>query len=444
MARRSALVSFVGSMLEYYDFIIYGAAAAFIFPKIFFVGLDPATATLVSLASFGVAFVARPVGAVVIGHFGDRVGRKSVLVFTLLMMGFSTLAIGLLPDARTIGNAAPVILVILRLLQGLSAAGEQSGSNSLTLEHASSGNRAFFTSWTLSGVQAGAILAKFAFIPVAALPQEQLLNWGWRIPFLLSFVVLVVAYLVRRRMPEAPEFARLKDRRDVERFPIVMLVRDYWAEVSRVVVCSLISCISSLTTVFALSYGTAEFHVPGSIILWAGVLGNALALVVQPFWAILGDRVGRKPVFIVGSVGCALTVFPYFMAISSGNSLLIFGAAMLMSGIFYGATNAIWPSFFGEMFETRVRYSGMAVGTNLGFLAAGFTPAISQSLMQSGPTGWLPVAIFIGSCCIAAAVSAATARETHAVRLNDLGRPAADETHAGARSSVANFGRGKC
>lgn len=422
MARRSALVSFVGSMLEYYDFIIYGAAAAFIFPKIFFVGLDPASARLVSLASFGVAFLARPIGAVVIGHFGDRVGRKSVLVVTLLMMGVSTLAIGLLPDARTIGNAAPIILVLLRLIQGLSAAGEQSGSNSLTLEHASSGDRAFFTSWTLSGVQAGAILAKFAFIPVAALPQEQLLNWGWRIPFILSFVVLVVAYLVRRGMPEAPEFARLKDRREIERFPIVLLMRDYWADVSRVIVCSLISCISSLTTVFALSYGTSEFKVSGPVILWAGVMGNALALVVQPFWAMLGDRVGRKPIFIVGSVGCALTVFPYLMAIAHGNAWLIVGVAMLMSGVFYGATNAIWPSFFGEMFETRVRYSGMAVGTNLGFLAAGFTPAISQSLAQSGPTGWLPVAIFIACCCVAAAASAATARETHKIKLHDLGR----------------------
>src|SRR6266481_8761970 len=183
MAGRAALVGFVGTMLEYYDFIIYGAAAALIFPKVFFVNLDPTTATLLSLLSFGIGFVARPVGAIIIGHYGDRLGRKAVLLFTLYLMGGSTVAIGLLPDAHMIGHAAPVLLTFLRLLQGLSAAGEQSGSNSLTLEHSTAGNRAFFSSWTLSGVQAGAILAKFAFIPVFALPEEQLLSWGWRIPF---------------------------------------------------------------------------------------------------------------------------------------------------------------------------------------------------------------------------------------------------------------------
>src|SRR5258707_2140850 len=193
---RAALVGFVGTMLEYYDFIIYGAAAALIFPKVFFVNLDPPTATLLSLLSFGIGFVARPVGAIIIGHYGDRLGRKTVLLFTLCLMGGSTLAIGLLPDANTIGHASPVILTLLRLLQGLSAAGEQSGSNSLTLEHSTAGNRAFFSSWTLSGVQAGAILAKFAFIPVSSLPEEQLLSWGWRIPFLLSAIVFVVAYRI--------------------------------------------------------------------------------------------------------------------------------------------------------------------------------------------------------------------------------------------------------
>jgi MFS family permease len=422
LAGRAALVGFVGTMLEYYDFIIYGAAAALIFPKVFFVNLDPTTATLLSLLSFGIGFVARPVGAIIIGHYGDRLGRKAVLLFTLYLMGGSTVAIGLLPDANTIGHAAPVLLTFLRLLQGLSAAGEQSGSNSLTLEHSTAGNRAFFSSWTLSGVQAGAILAKFAFIPVSLLPEEQLLSWGWRIPFLLSAFVFVVAYLTRRDMPETPSFEVLKKTNQVERFPVVTLLRDYWADVLRVMICSLISCISSLTTVFALSYASREFNVPGYIVLWAGVIGNTVALFLQPFLALLGDRIGRKPVFIAGSLGCAIMVFPYFLAISTGNSTLIFIAASLLSGVVYAATSAIWPSFFGEMFETRVRYSGMAIGTNFGFLAAGFTPAISQSLVVAGPWGWIPVAIFIACCCTAAAIAGATARETSHTPLEQLGK----------------------
>jgi MFS family permease len=422
LPKRAALVSFVGSMLEYYDFFIYGTAAALIFPKVFFANVDPSTATLLALLSFGIGYIARPVGAIILGHFGDRIGRKTVLLFTLVVMGGSTLAIGLLPDAKSIGNAAPIILTLLRLLQGLSAAGEQSGANSLTLEHSANGNRAFFTSWTLSGTQAGAILATLVFIPVSSLPDDQLLGWGWRIPFLLSFVVLVVAYLVRRTMPETPAFNEIKDRAQLERFPVLALLRDYWPDVLRVIVCALIATVSTMTAVFALGYATSKFGVARPTMLWAGVLGNVTALVTQPLWAILADRIGRKPVFIGGVLGCAVLVFPYFMAITSANTLAIFAAAMILSGMIYTAPNAIWPSFYAEMFETRVRYSGTAIGTQLGFLAAGFTPVISQSLVGEGPMGWIPVAIFVAGCCVVSAAAAATARETHAVDIADLGK----------------------
>jgi len=422
LPKRAALVSFVGSMLEYYDFFIYGTAAALIFPKVFFANVDPSTGTLLALLSFGIGYIARPVGAIILGHFGDRVGRKSVLLFTLVLMGGSTLAIGLLPDAKAIGNAAPVILTLLRLLQGLSAAGEQSGANSLTLEHSANSDRAFFTSWTLSGTQAGAILATLVFIPVSSLPEDQLLSWGWRIPFLLSALVLVVAYLVRRTMPETPLFTEIKDKAQVARFPVVVLLRDYWPDVLRVIACALIATVSTMTAVFTLGYATAKFGVARPTMLWAGVLGNVTALVAQPLWAILADRIGRKPVFIGGVLGCAALLFPYFMAVTSGNTMAIFAAAMILSGTVYAAPNAIWPSFYAEMFEARVRYSGTAIGTQLGFLAAGFTPVISQSLVGEGPTGWLPVAIFVACCCVISAGAAATAHETHAVDIIDLGK----------------------
>ena len=424
LPQRAALVSFVGSMLEYYDFFIYGTAAALIFPKVFFANMDAGTATLLALLSFGIGYIARPVGAVILGHFGDRIGRKTVLIFTLVLMGGSTLAIGLLPDAKMIGSAAPIILTLLRLLQGLSAAGEQSGSNSLTLEHSGNGNRAFFTSWTLSGTQAGAILATLVFIPVSSLPEEALLSWGWRIPFLLSFVVLVVAYLVRRTMPETPAFSQIQQKQAVARFPVLALLRDYWQDVLRVIVCALIATVSTVTAVFALGYATSKFGVARPTMLWAGVLGNATALVTQPLWAMLADRIGRKPVFIGGVLGCAVLIFPYFMALTTGNTALIFAAAFILSGVVYTAPNAIWPSFYAEMFETRVRYSGTAIGTQLGFLAAGFTPLVSQSLVGEGPYGWVPVAIFIAACCVVSATAAATARETHAVDIDDLGRRA--------------------
>ncbi|MGA7804876.1 MFS transporter [Bradyrhizobium sp.] len=422
LRHRAAVVSFAGSMLEYYDFFIYGTAAALVFPRVFFVDVDPATATLLAMLSFGIGYVARPVGAVILGHFGDRIGRKTVLVFTLLLMGGSTLSIGLLPDAHAIGRAAPIALTLLRLLQGLSAAGEQSGSNSLTLEHSASGNRAFFTSWTLTGTQAGAILATLVFIPVASLPEGELLSWGWRIPFLLSFVVLVVAYLVRRTMPETPAFSAIKSKQAVARFPVLALLRDYWGDVARVIVCALIATVSTVTAVFALGYATGRFGVPRTTMLWAGVLANALALLTQPLWALLADRIGRKPVFIGGVLGCAVMIFPYFTAVTSGNTTAIVAVSLVLSGLIYAAPNAIWPSFYAEMFETRVRYSGTAIGTQLGFLAAGFTPVISQSLVGDGRNGWIPVAVFIAACCVISAAAAATARETHAVGIEHLGK----------------------
>ena len=422
LPKRAALVSFVGSMLEYYDFFIYGTAAALIFPKVFFANVDPSTGTLLALLSFGIGYIARPVGAVILGHFGDRIGRKTVLLFTLVLMGGSTLAIGLLPDANAIGNAAPVILTLLRLLQGLSAAGEQSGANSLTLEHSANSNRAFFTSWTLSGTQAGAILATLVFIPVSSLPEDQLLSWGWRVPFLLSALVLLVAYLVRRTMPETPVFEDIKGKAQVARFPVVALLRDYWPDVLRVIVCALIATVSTMTAVFALGYATSKFGVARPTMLWAGVLGNVTALLTQPLWALLADKIGRKPVFIGGVLGCAVLLFPYFMLVTSGNTIAIFAAAMILSGIVYAAPNAIWPSFYAEMFEARVRYSGTAIGTQLGFLVAGFTPLVSASLVGEGPNGWVPVAIFVACCCVISAAAAATARETHTVDIADLGK----------------------
>lgn len=273
----------------------------------------------------------------------------------------------------------------------------------------------------MSGTQAGAILATLVFIPVASMPEDQLLSWGWRIPFLLSALVLLVAYLVRRTMPETPVFENIKDNAQVARFPVVALLRDYWKDVLRVIVCALIATVSTLTAVFALGYATSKFGVARPTMLWAGVLGNIVALFAQPLWALLADKIGRKPVFIGGVLGCAVLLFPYFMLVTSGSTPAIFAASIGLY-IIYSAPNAIWPSFYAEMFEARVRYSGTAIGTQLGFLAAGFTPLVSASLVGEGANGWVPVAIFVAGCCVASALAAMTARETHKVDIADLGK----------------------
>jgi MFS family permease len=418
--RRAAISSFLGTAVEYYDFFVYGTAAALVFGKIFFPTSNPATATLLALATYGVAYVARPVGALVLGHLGDRVGRKPILVFTLGLMGLSTFLIGLLPDYRHIGNWAPAALIALRLLQGFSAGGEQAGASSLTLEHSPAHRRGFFTSWTLSGSQGGLILATLVFIPIAALPEAQLLDWGWRIPFLLSALVVVVAFVIRLRLPETPVFQEAVQKHDVSKVPVAELMRHQWRDVLRVMFCAFIAVVSTVTAVFGLSYAT-DNGVPKSTMLWAIIIANVFALGFQPLYAILSDRVGRKPVFIGGVLLCAVAIYPYFMAITSGNTLLVFLGSFVLTSVAYSAPNATWPVFYNEMFSSRVRYSGVALGTQLGFLLAGFSPAIGKAIAGEGDNGWLPVAVFTSICCVISAISAATARETYRTKMQDLG-----------------------
>jgi MFS family permease len=420
--RKAAIASFLGTAVEYYDFFVYGTAAALVFGKIFFPTSNPATGTLLALATYGVAYVARPVGALVLGHLGDRVGRKRVLVFSLVAMGLSTFLIGCLPDYRHIGNWAPAALIALRLIQGFSAGGEQGGASSLTLEHSPEHRRGFYTSWTLSGSQGGLILATLVFIPIAALPQAQLLDWGWRIPFLLSVVVVAVAFVIRLRMPETPVFQEAQEADDLARVPAAELMRHQWRDVLRVMFSAFIAVVSTVTAVFGLSYAT-DNGVAKSTMLWAIIIANVFALGFQPLYAILSDRVGRKPVFIGGVLVCAVAIYPYFMAITSGNTLLVFLGSFVLTSVAYSAPNAIWPAFYNEMFNSRVRYSGVAIGTQFGFLLAGFSPAIGKAIAGQGDNGWLPVAVFTSICCVISAVSASTARETYRIPMQELGHP---------------------
>ncbi|HEX8480205.1 MAG TPA: MFS transporter [Telluria sp.] len=419
--RKAAFASWIGSAVEYYDFFIYGTAAALVFGKIFFPSFDPATATIAAFATFGVGYVTRPIGAVLLGHVGDKYGRKKVLTFTLLLMGVSTFMVGLLPTYSQIGVAAPVMLVVLRMLQGLSAAGEQAGANSMTLEHAPEHRRAFFTSFTLSGTQAGLILATLVFLPVSALPEEQLLSWGWRIPFFLSAIVVAVGMWVRRTLPETPAFSDEKQAAGADRAPVVVLLRTNKANLVRVIFAALVSVVSTIFSVFTLSYAVNTMHIPRSTMLTVLILANLVALGAIPLFAALSDRIGRKPVFIFGALGSAVLIWPYMWAISTSSIPLIFGIGLLLSGVVYSAANGVWPSLYGEMFQTRVRLSGMAIGTQIGFALGGFAPTISAALLQPGADGWMPVAAFVTTTSVIAALAVASARETFRTPMHQLG-----------------------
>ncbi len=420
--KKAAFASWIGSAVEYYDFFIYGTAAALVFPKIFFSSSDPQTAAIAAFATFGVAYVARPFGAVALGHVGDKFGRKKVLTFTLLLMGFSTFVIGLLPTYNQVGLLSPVLLVIARLLQGVSAAGEQAGANSMTLEHAPANQRAFYTSFTLSGTQAGLILATFVFLPVSQLPEDQLLSWGWRIPFFLSAIVVAVGFWVRRTLPETPAFEQEEKVHAKAKLPVVTLFQEHAADVLRVVFAALVSVVSTIFSVFTLSYAVNTVHISRPTMLTVLVLANVVALFAIPTWAALADRIGRRPVFILGALGCAVLIWPYIWAISRADVTLIFVFGLLLSGVVYSAANGVWPALYGEMFDTKVRLSGMAIGTQIGFALGGFAPAISAAVMGPGPNGWVPVAVFTTVTAVVAAIAAMTARETYLTPMNELGR----------------------
>jgi MFS family permease len=421
--RKAALASWIGSAVEYYDFFIYGTAVSLFFSKLFFPPGNPKLASIAAFATFGVAYIARPLGAVILGHVGDKFGRKRVLIFTLVLMGTSTFLIGALPTYEQAGVWAPILLVALRLLQGLSAAGEQAGANSMTLEHAPPGRRAFFTSFTLSGTQGGLILATLVFLPLSRLAEDQLLAWGWRIPFFLSAIVVAVGLWVRRTLPETPAFAEEEKAHEIARLPVAVLLREQWADVLRVIFAALISVVSTIFAVFTLSYAVNTMQIARPVMLTVLVLANVIALGAIPAWAVLADRVGRKPVFIFGALGCAVLIWPYLWAISQGGTLLIFVLGLLLSGVIYSAPNGVWPSLYGEMFATRVRLSGMAIGTQLGFLLGGFAPTISAALLGAAPNGWVPVAAFTTATAVISAISVLTARETYKVPLEQLGRP---------------------
>ena len=424
--KKATASGWIGSALEYYDFFIYATAAALIFPQIFFPKGDPKIAIIASLATYGVGYVARPIGAFVLGHLGDTHGRKQVLVICMFLMGFSTVAVGLLPTYDQVGLWAPALLVLMRLIQGFAVAGEISGASSMILEHAPFGRRGFFASFTLQGVQAGQILAAAVFLPLAHyMPAEQFNSWGWRIPFLLSFIVIVAGYIIRREVDETPAFAEVDKSGKVPKAPVIQAVTESWRDMLRVMCCSLMNVIPVVTTIFGAAYAVQPGYGIGfekDVYLWIPVMGNIVAVIVIPFVGNLSDKIGRRIPIMVGAIGSGLLSFAYLYAISIHNVPMAIVFSLLMWGVVYQGYNAVFPSFYPEMFPTRTRVSGMAISQNLGTLVTAMLPALFVAV---APPGAMNIPVMIGSITlgvtIVAAIAAFTARETYRVHMRDLG-----------------------
>ncbi|WP_459205754.1 MFS transporter [Pseudomonas sp. MLB6B] len=443
-AKKATASGWIGSALEYYDFFIYAQAAALIFPQIFFPSMDPKMAIIASLATYGVGYLARPLGAVVLGHWGDTRGRKHVLLLCMFLMGLSTMAVGLLPTYHDIGIAAPLILVLLRLVQGFAVAGEISGASSMIMEHAPLGRRGYYASFALQGVQAGQVLAAAVFLPLAYfMPSEAFNDWGWRIPFLLSVLVLVAGFIIRKEVHETPAFVNEEKQAAVAKSPLRDAFRYSWKHIVLVMFMALMNVIPVVATVFGAAYAVQPAYGIGfdkSVYLWIPVIGNIVAVLVIPFVGNLSDRIGRRPTMIAGCLGSGLLAFVYLYAISIHNVPMAVVTSILMWGLVYQGYNAVFPSFYPELFQTRYRVSAMAIAQNIGTMLTAMLPALFAAVAPPGSDN-IPLvvgglAFFITCIC---ALAAYLAPETHRLAMEDLGKadalPMAKETYEANRQN---------
>src|SRR5580704_8283639 len=424
--KKAAASGWIGSALEYYDFFIYATAASLVFPQIFFPSGNPTVAIVASLATYGVGYVARPLGAFVLGHYGDTHGRKTVLLVCMFVMGLSTMGVGLLPTYQQVGALAPALLVALRLIQGFAVAGEISGASSMILEHAPFGRRGFFASFTLQGVQAGQIFAAAVFLPLAHYMSKETFNsYGWRIPFLLSALVIVAGYIIRRKVEETPAFAEEGKHGEIPKSPIIEAFRLSWQDMLRVVCMALMNVIAVVATIFGGAYAVQPAYgigFPKDIYLWIPIAGNVLAVFIIPFVGDLSDKIGRRPLIVVGALGSGLLSFAYLYAISIHNMWMAIGTSLLMWGVIYQGYNAVFPSMYPELFQTKSRVSAMSIGQNLGTTITAMLPAIFAAVAPPGSTKIpLTIGAITFGVTVIAAVAAISARETYRIHLNDLG-----------------------
>lgn len=415
---KAAVSAWIGSVLEYYDFFIYATAASLVFPQLFFSSADPNVSIVASLATYGVGYVVRPLGALFFGHLGDTRGRKTVLLLCMFLMGFATIAVGLLPTYEQVGMAAPMALVILRLIQGFAVAGEICGASSMVLEHVPAGRRGYFASFTLQGVQAGQVLAAAAFLPLAHyMSKKAFICWGWRIPFLLTFFLVISGYIIRRKVAESPVFLRAAEKDDIPRTPIAEAFAHSWRDMLRVTCMAATNVIPVVATIFGAAYAvqpTYGVNLPTEVYLWIPVLANLLAMVVIPSLGKLSDRIGRRPLVMIGSLGSGLLAFAYLHAISLQNIPWTIILALLMWGIVYQAYNAIMPSYFPELFQPRYRVSAMAIAFNTGVALSAILPALFTIVAPPGSTHIpLIVGAITFTVTLIAALAALSARETY-------------------------------
>ena len=419
---RVIAASLVGTTIEWYDFFLYGSAAALVFNKLFFPSYDPLVGTMLAFATYAVGFVARPLGGIVFGHFGDRIGRKKLLMWSLMLMGVATVLIGLLPTYAQIGIWAPVALVLLRLVQGFAVGGEWGGAVLMAAEHGDSARRGFWASWPQAGVAAGSLLSAGVLALMAGIQSEaDFIAWGWRVPFLLSVVLVVVGWYIRNRVSESPMFEAALDEAEVPpKLPALDVIRERPLAIllgSGLRVGENISYY--ILTVFSLTYLVDVAAETRSTALNALLIAAAVQFFAIPLLGRLSDRIGRRPVYAVGGLGLAAFIFLFFPMLASGEPVTIV-AAIVIGLVLHSAMYGPQAAFITELFPTRIRYSGVSIAYQLTSIVAGSLAPIIALWLYSEYDSAVPVAIYVGAACVISGVSALLARETKGVELAEI------------------------
>lgn len=412
--RRVVLASFVGTTIEWYDFFLYGTASALVFNRLFFTNLDEMAGTMASFATYAVGFFARPLGGIIFGHYGDKLGRKSMLVTTLMMMGLTTFFIGLLPTYNQIGLWAPALLVLLRFIQGIGVGGEWGGAVLMAVEHSHEGRRGYHASWVQAGVPVGLLLANGVFMVFSRLDEAAFLSWGWRVPFLLGILLLAVGMFIRLRIFESPVFTKAIAEDPGPKVPILAVLHDHPRNVLLAMGARFAeNAFFYIFTVLVLSYGSQQLGLVKADLLNAVLIGSAVQLLAIPAFGALSDRWGRRPVYLAGTVFLLLFAFPFFWLVGTKEPLFVV-LAVVVGLLGHAAMYGPQAAFFSELFGTRVRYSGASLGYQLASpLAGGLAPLIATALLEWSGGDAAPIAWYLIGMAVITLVSVWCAEETH-------------------------------
>ncbi|MQA05542.1 MAG: MFS transporter [Streptosporangiales bacterium] len=370
--------------------LLYGTASALVFGQLFFPSVSPAAGTIAAFATFAITFAARPIGAALFGHFGDRIGRKNMLVLSMLMMGVGTFLIGLLPTYQTIGIWAPICLVLLRIVQGFAVGGEYGGATTMAMEYAPPHRRGFYTTWPQMGNPLGLLLGTSMIYLFALLPEDQFLSWGWRVPFLFSAVLVAVGVYIRMRIEETPTFQHAREEQPQTRMPLLELARTYKRTLLLVILApAALNVAFYIFSAWSISYMTTELKLSTTTALGVVMFAAGLDFIAQPFFGLLSDKIGRRPVYIGGSIVFGLLAFPFFWMVDTKSVVLIVIAMILAITIGHGSTYSTQAVFFAELFGTNVRYSGISIGYHVGAaLMSGPGPFVAAALLSATGGTW--------------------------------------------------------